>query len=117
MDEARVRLGTNSVNWIWASYMTMAQNSGLESYGSVSSTVAAPVDVQFQRSGNNLILTGSGLGQQGAQYRVLSTTNVALPLAQWTPVVTNSLGSGGSFSNGVPLDSTTKGQFFRVVSP
>lgn len=116
MDEARVREGTNSVNWLWASYMTVAQNSSLESYGSVSSTAPGEVDIQFQHSGNNLILTGSG-GQQGAQYRLLSTTNVALPIAQWTPVSTNTFDTSGNFSNGIPVDSTMKGQFFRVVSP
>lgn len=39
MDEARIRNGTNSPNWIWASYMNVASNGVFQSYGSLSSSV------------------------------------------------------------------------------
>jgi hypothetical protein len=118
IDEARIRFGTNSPNWVWASYMTVAQNSSLQSYSTVNSTVPNPITVQFQRSGGNLVLSGNaGAAYSNQTYRVLSTTNVALPLAQWTPVATNPFANDGSFSSSVPLDSTTKSQFFRVAIP
>lgn len=54
MDEARICTTTNSDNRIWADYMTVAQNSTLESYSSVTSSA---VTVTFTRSGSNLILS------------------------------------------------------------
>jgi len=116
IDEARIRQGTNSVNWIAASYMTVAQNASFESYGSVNSTVLNPPTVLFSTSGNNLVLTGSG-GPANGEYRVLSTTNLLVPLAQWTPVTTNFFKQDGSFSNGIPLDGSKSGQYFRMVIP
>jgi hypothetical protein len=54
IDEARVRHEVNSANWVWADYMTVAQNSTLESYSSVTGSV---VTLTYTRSGNNLILS------------------------------------------------------------
>jgi PKD repeat protein len=47
--------------------------------------------------GSNLLLNGSG-GLSGGRYYVLSSTNVALPLTQWTPVATNVLSQNGNFT-------------------
>jgi hypothetical protein len=34
-------------------------------------------------------------GTASGQYVLLGTTNVALPLSQWTPILTNNFSSGG----------------------
>jgi hypothetical protein len=118
IDEARIRFGTNSPNWVWASYMTVAQNSALQSYSTVTSTVPAAILVQIQISGGNLVLTGNAGAVNANQiYRVLSSTNVALPMAQWTPVATNALDNSGNFNTALPLDMGIKSQFFRVAIP
>ena len=66
-------------------------------------------------SGGNLILSGTG-GSAGAQYRILTTTNVALPMASWIPVWTNVFALDGSYSyTNSPL--TDKANFFRLVTP
>jgi len=54
MDEARIRSGLSSTNWIWASWMTVATNSSFESYAAVSSS---SVSLNIQHSGNSVILT------------------------------------------------------------
>jgi hypothetical protein len=56
LDEARIRAGTNSPNWIWASYMTVASNPAFESYSTV---VSSAVTITYQISGGNLVLTWS----------------------------------------------------------
>ncbi len=48
-------------------------------------------------SGANLILDGTN-GQSGHAYIVLTSTNLALPLSQWTRFATNILNANGSFS-------------------
>ena len=66
-------------------------------------------------SGTSLILSGAN-GPAGQQYRILSTTNVALPLASWTPVYTNTFTSDGSYGY---TNSTlvNKAGFLLLVSP
>jgi hypothetical protein len=48
-------------------------------------------------AGTNLVLDGTN-GQSGSTYIVLTSTNLALPLRQWTPAATNLLGASGNFS-------------------
>jgi len=48
-------------------------------------------------SGTNLVFNGSN-GQSGRNYITLMSTNVALPLNQWTPVATNPLNVNGNFT-------------------
>lgn len=117
IDEARIQFGTNSPAWITAEYLNIAQNSTFQSFSSVTSTVAnGPVTILFQKSGANLIMDGSG-GSANGEYRVLSSTNVALPIAQWVPVQTNNFDGSGNFSNAVPINSTNKSLFFRIAVP
>jgi hypothetical protein len=54
MDEARIRSSLNSSNWVWASWMTVAQNSTFESYAAVSSSI---VTLNIRSSGNSIIVT------------------------------------------------------------
>jgi autotransporter-associated beta strand protein len=48
-------------------------------------------------SGTNLVLTGTN-AVAGRPYLVLSSTDVTLPLNQWTPLSTNTFGAAGNFS-------------------
>jgi hypothetical protein len=45
-------------------------------------------------SPNHLVFVGVA----GSNYIVLTSTNLALPLTSWTPLVTNTFGSTGAFS-------------------
>lgn len=57
---------------------------------------AQPKFTSIHLSGTNLILSGTN-GTAGHQYVLLSNTNVAQPLIQWTPISTNTF-SGSAFS-------------------
>ncbi|MDE3066325.1 MAG: DUF2341 domain-containing protein [Verrucomicrobiota bacterium] len=57
IDEARIQAGVESANWIWASYMTVAQNSQFATYSTVSNTVPLSVNITIQLSGNNVVLS------------------------------------------------------------
>jgi hypothetical protein len=48
-------------------------------------------------AGANLVLNGVN-GLSGATYCVLMSTNLTLPLSQWTPVATNVLSASGNFT-------------------
>ena len=65
---------------------------------------------------NQLIISGGG-GIVGGTYRILTSTNPALPADQWMPIATNQFGTGGGFSFTNVIPAGIPGQFFRVVIP
>lgn len=88
-------------------------NDALMFVGGVTSHPAfgAPV-----LSGGKLVLTGNG-GSADGTYQVLTSTNITLPLSSWTPVLTNTFGADGSFSNAVGMQASSAAQFYRVRTP
>jgi hypothetical protein len=64
-------------------------------------------------SGTNVTLKISGAS--GVTYRVLSSTNLMLPLSSWTPVGTNIMGGTGLWQ----FNDTINGplRFYRAVTP
>ncbi len=66
-------------------------------------------------AGGKLVFSGTN-GPAGQQYRILTTTNVALPLAGWTPVWTNVFAADGSYSY-TNTPGTGASSFFLLVSP
>jgi hypothetical protein len=54
MDETRIRSGLSSSNWVWASWMTVAQNASFESYSAVDTSI---VTISIQRLDHSIILT------------------------------------------------------------
>jgi autotransporter-associated beta strand protein len=55
-------------------------------------------------SGTTLTISGTN-GAGGGQYVLLGSTNVARPLSQWTPLLTNTFDVSGNFTNIVNLAS------------
>ncbi|HXF09463.1 MAG TPA: hypothetical protein VN625_01675, partial [Desulfuromonadaceae bacterium] len=51
-----------------------------------------PAIKTFSLSGANIVITGTN-GQAGDAYYLLTSTNAALPLVQWTVIATNVVGS------------------------
>ncbi|HEU5396059.1 MAG TPA: hypothetical protein VFV81_02760, partial [Verrucomicrobiae bacterium] len=73
----------------------------------LSVTVPRPVLSHIAISGGNLVISGTN-GAAGTYY-LLSSTNLATPLANWTPVSTNNFSGSGSFNitnpiSGAPQD-------------
>jgi uncharacterized repeat protein (TIGR01451 family) len=63
----------------------------------ISVLAAQPGITGMSISGTNLLINGSN-GFSGITYYVLMSTNLALPLNQWTPVATNVLNASGDFT-------------------
>ena len=80
----------------------------------ISSPTPPPKFAAMTRSGTNFIFAGTN-GVPGWPYIVLTTTNLALPLAGWTSSVTNYFsGTGGfSFTNTPPAGPA--GQFYLLM--
>jgi hypothetical protein len=66
-------------------------------------------------SGGNIVIKGVS-PDAGSGYRILSTTNLALPLASWTTAGTGTF-AGSGFTNTIPVSSSEPQRFYRVVEP
>ena len=75
-------------------------------------TLSAPTITSLQISGANFIVSGSG-GINSWPFYLLSSTNLALPVAQWTRIATNQFDASGNFTVTNPIDSSTP-TFYRV---
>ena len=67
-------------------------------------------------SGANLLVhgTNNNVPNNIGNFVVLTSTNIASPLSQWTPVSTNSYNSDGTFDTSVPVVPGTPQQFIDV---
>jgi hypothetical protein len=63
--------------------------------------------------GTNLVFSGTG-GTAGKNYFVLASTNLALPLASWTAIGTNSFDAAGNFSFTNPADPDALQMFYLL---
>ena len=77
------------------------------------SAVPQPGVANLSLSGTDVVISATN-GVAGDTYIVWASTNLALPLSQWTPVATNQLAVGGNFTiiatNAAALDAAQ--QFF-----
>jgi hypothetical protein len=67
-------------------------------------------------SGANLTLSGTN-GVPGATYYVLSSTNLASPLANWTRVATNQFNTAGEFACTNTINPAVSQRFFLLQLP
>lgn len=82
-----------------------------------SAAVATPPTISgIQIIGGNLVVTGTN-GTAGANYSVLTSTNLALLLTNWNVVSTNQFGPGGAVNFTNPLNPNSPATFFRLRVP
>jgi hypothetical protein len=85
--------------------------------------VTAPSSPSFSSasyvsSSGTLIVSGAGgLAVANGIYNVLTSTNVALPLNQWTPIATNSFDGSGNFIFTNLVSTNVTQQYFLLQIP
>ncbi len=75
-----------------------------------------PVFGALKLNGNRVSIGGTG-GVSGRAYYVLVSTNAALPLNLWQPVVTNYFNSDGSFQFTNSLNASAQQEYYRLEIP
>jgi hypothetical protein len=124
---------SNSIPGNWASTLTItasnsaapgnypltinAVDANLTNSVNVNLSVIAltpPVFAPPQLSGNNLVLSGTN-GPANGTYFVLTTTNLSLPVSQWTILSTNTFDANGNFSFTNPAAELQ--QYFLIRVP
>lgn len=69
----------------------------LQASGGGPVTIPPPYIASISLAGSDLVINGTN-GLAGASYITLTSTNVATPLNQWSPLGTNVLGANGPFT-------------------
>jgi hypothetical protein len=94
----------------------MDYRNQIEPFASVIAPPAPPVLSGVSLTGTNLIFTGTN-GTAGANYLVLTTTNLQQPSTNWTILSTNQFGPGGAVNFTNPLDPARSQLFYRLRLP
>ncbi|MFM2083003.1 MAG: hypothetical protein RL380_1694 [Verrucomicrobiota bacterium] len=81
-------------------------------------TVASPSPAfnSFTLNGSELVFAGTN-GTASGNYYVLTSTNVATPVASWTSIATNVFALDGSFSYTNAVDTNAPQNYFRLQLP
>jgi hypothetical protein len=79
----------------------------------IIATNAVPVFNNVQLAGTNLIVTGTN-GPHSASYFILTSTNLAAPVINWTRAATNSFDAGGGFNFTNPIDPGRSNLFYML---
>ena len=104
-----------TVTGLAAGATSLMQLSGGELFLNVTAT-NPPVLGGIQLAGTNLILTGTN-GIAGANYLVLTATNLLLPVTNWNIMATGQFGSGGSIYFTNPINGLMPQNYYRLRLP
>ena len=84
--------------------------------GTLRITVPHPGFGGITQQGASMVLSGTN-GLPFANYYVLTSTNLSLPFASWTPIATNAFEFDGTFSFTNAIDPNAQQQFYRLQVP
>ena len=84
--------------------------------GQVNLIVSKPQFGNISVTANGLVMNGSG-GTPGTNYYLLGSTNLALPLANWTRVLTNQFDSNGNFNFTNSISTNAPQNFYVLQVP
>jgi glucuronoarabinoxylan endo-1,4-beta-xylanase len=79
--------------------------------------ITPPRIANFQLASTNLVVAGTNGNAPGTFFYTLTSTNLALPLTNWTVISTNQFGPGGGFNFTNTFDSSKAQQFFILRLP
>jgi hypothetical protein len=108
MDEARIYGGIEDSNWVWASWATVAANSALESYSTVSRS-APSLSVSLTGGSPSFVWPASGVG-----YSLYTATNLTPPIS-WVPCDSQPVWTNNQWQISLPPDNAAV-RFYRLQS-
>ncbi|MEI9960427.1 MAG: hypothetical protein WDM76_04625 [Limisphaerales bacterium] len=82
----------------------------------VTASAARPTINSISLSGGQLVLSGTNNGGSGGTYQILTSTNLAVPLASWSVLTNGAFNGNGSFASTNAI-GTNKQQFYILKQP
>jgi autotransporter-associated beta strand protein len=98
----------------YAGYLTNDTTSSQVALVLTSAINPHPVMTSVQLTSSTTLLIGGNNGFANRPYNVLASTNVSLPLANWTSIATNIFAPDGTFSFTTPVDPARPTRFFLL---
>jgi hypothetical protein len=97
---------------------TLVDNSGSNIVALVLTVVPPPPQpahfTNISVSGTTLSISATN-GVSGGQYVLLGTTNIAKPLSQWTPILTNNFNGSGNLNLSTNIINPAVPQQFYLI--
>jgi hypothetical protein len=93
---------------------TLGTDGRITVIGDAPTVIQTPRIVSAVRSGSNLIMSGTN-GTTNGTFYVITSTNIALPLTNWSIVSTSTFGADGSFSVTNAINPALPRQFFDLL--
>jgi hypothetical protein len=84
--------------------------------GEVNLVVSGPHFGSILTASNSLVMSGSG-GVANGSYYLLTATNLATPLTNWTRLLTNQFDSSGNFEFTNPINLNLPRRFYLLQLP
>jgi len=76
----------------------------------------APTVIKSTRSGNNVVVSGSG-GSPGAPYLILGSNTLLTPVSSWPTMASGNFDANGNFSISLPINSGSSAGFYALAVP
>jgi len=103
-------------NFLYATPGDTLADVGTFNFTGYTAPFTTPVVSSLAVSGGNVTLQGTN-GLAGSGYSVLSTTNLALPVASWDVSSTGTFAGDGKTTNSIPVSTGERARFFRLQQP
>jgi rhamnogalacturonan endolyase len=107
---ASLTLPTLATNLLWNT------NALISSGVLMVATPTPPVIGSIAVSGTSFVFTGTG-GLANANYYLVGSTNLTVPVTNWTRLLTNKFDAGGNFNFTNPLNAGWPQGYYRLLVP
>jgi autotransporter-associated beta strand protein len=89
---------------------------GVDGSISITGTEQRPRFSLPVRSGSDLVLSGSA-GTPNSTFNVLSSTDMTVPVTEWSSVATGTFDANGNFTVSIAIDTAAPARFFILRTP
>ena len=107
-----ITLPTLGVNLAWTN--RLATDGTIAVFSTAPAT--PPVFNSVTASGSNLVMSGTN-GPANTAYYVLTSTNVVLPMTNWSRLATNNFNGSGGFNFTNTISPATPEKYYRLQLP
>lgn len=97
--------------------LTPAQVQGIFNGTFVAAQLPAPSITKVGLSGGNIVIVGTNNAGSGGTYHLLTSTNVAIPLSNWTVLTSGSFDNSGNVHSTNAINPATSRSFYILQVP
>ncbi len=113
----RLFAGNIADSAVFARALTAAQIQGVFNGTFVVGQLPAPTITHALLSGANIVIRGTNNAGAGGTYHLLSSTNLTVPLSNWSTVTSGSFDANGNVNSTNPVNPTTPRNFYILQVP